>query len=516
MAEGNPFAEAVAHRTAEFVDPGVRWQRSLWNTGLVLCLKEIVEASDAVQIGALSSRSVKWLAEWAKAMIASDPGAGSKVERRAIAELLGQDLTSGGARYLELRQWIDAIESSYLPRWSAAVSEEPIPSRERTARALASHLLDAGSSSPALSAWLRGIEMRDNADIFGHAEELIRTAEQTFEVMLFFDQPPAQRIAKPPEWRDARQASAWLGENGFSRKRQHGGLLLSLRACDPFAAAEQAADVADRVLARASVGTKGDIRIKDLAYIGGHRPPISLRRTRRVEVRALEREQRLLHLDRTGSVDDALELLSHLKRAPAPVAVTSGWAAIESLLSGSGDADKVVTAERLGSIVSCSWPRAELTTLSWAPHTRAQDDPLGERLASCDSNRDRAQAFLERLAAGNDPSLMKPTDRLAQRRTEKLMRNPRSHLTAIQHQAAASLRRLYRQRNLVVHGGQISGVALAATLRTVAPIAGAGLDRITHASLTRGQSPLDLSAKARIGIERAGSSASPSLTELLE
>lgn len=504
------------HRTAEFVDPGVRWQRSLWNTGLVLCLKEIVEASDAVQIGALSGRSVKWLAEWAKAMIVDDPGAGSKTERRAIVELLGQDLASGGARYLELGQWIDTIESSYLPRWAAAVSEEPLPSRERTARALASHLLDLGFSSPALSAWFKGLEVSESADIFEYAEKLAGTADQTFEVMLFFDQPPAERIAKPPEWRDARQVSAWMAANGFNRKRQHGGLLLPLTACDPFAAAGQAADVADRVLARSSVGTKGDVRIKSLAYIGGHRSPISLRRSRRVEVRALEREQRLLHLDRTGPVDDALELLSHLKRAPAPVAVTSGWAAIESLLSGAGDADKVVTAERLGAIVSCSWPRAELTTLSWAPHNRLQGDSLSARFAECESNRERAQAFLERLAEENDPSLLEPSNRLAQKRAEKLMRNPRSGLTAIQHQAAASFRRLYRQRNLVVHGGQISGVALAATLRTVAPIAGAGLDRITHASLTQGQPPLDLSAKARIGIERAGSTASPSLTELLE
>lgn len=516
MAGNNNFADAVMHRTAEFVDPAVRWQRSLWNTGLVLCLKEIVEASDAVQIGAVSGRSVKWLAEWAKGMIADDPGAGSKVERRALMALLCEDLSSGGARYLELQQWIETIESSYLSRWAVAVSEQEVPSRERTARALAAHLLDVGFSSAALTAWLKGLAVSENAEIFEHAEKLVENAEKTFEVMLFFDQPPAQRIAKPPEWRDARQASSWLDENCFGRKRQHGGLLLSLSACDPFAAASQAADIADRVLARSSVGTKGDVRIKNLAYIGGYGSPINLRRSRRVEVRALEREQRLLHLERTGPVDDALELLSHLKRAPAPVAVTSGWAAIESLLSGAGDADKIVTAERLGSIVSCSWPRAELTTLSWAPHERPQGDNLGTQLSACESNRERAQAFLDRLAGDNDPVLTKPTDRLAQKRTEKLMRNPRDGLTAIQHQAAASFRRLYRQRNLVVHGGQVSGVALAASLRTVAPIAGAGLDRITHASLTREQPPLDLSAKARIGIERAGSTGSPSLTELLE
>jgi len=517
VAEGDNYAVSVMQRTAEFVDPGVRWQRSLWNTGLVLCLKEIIEASDAVQTGALSSQSVKWLAASTKRVVAEDPGAGSKAERRAITELLSQDLSSGGARYLELRQWIDTIEPSYLSRWSVAVTEETRPSGEQTSRALAAHLLDLGFSPQALTAWLKNLEADDGADIFQGAKKLADVSVQAFEVMLLFEQPPAERIAKPPEWRDAQEVSKWLKANRFGSKRQHGGLLLTLHAHDAFAAASQAADVADRVLARSSVGTKGDIRIGPRAYVGGgHKPSISLRRTRRVEVRALEREQRLLHLERTGPVDDALELLSHLKRAPAPVAVTSGWAAIESLLSGAGDTDKVITAERLGSIVACSWPRAELTTLSWAFHERPPGDGIGQPLRDCITNRERAQVFLDRLAGPDDPLLTQLPDRLAQKRTEKLMRNPRTGLLAIQRQAASSFRRLYRQRNLVVHGGQISGEALAATLRTVAPIAGAGLDRITHASLTSKQPPLDVAAKARIGIERAGSTGAPSLTALLE
>lgn len=49
MAGENSFAEAVRSRTGEFFDPAVRWQRALWNTGLTLSLKEILEAGDAVQ-----------------------------------------------------------------------------------------------------------------------------------------------------------------------------------------------------------------------------------------------------------------------------------------------------------------------------------------------------------------------------------------------------------------------------------------------------------------------------------
>jgi hypothetical protein len=516
MAVTDNFADAVLHRTAEFVNPGVRWQRSLWNTGLVLCLKELIEASDAVQAGALSTGSIKWLANNTKGRVASDPGAGSPDERKAVLRLLSGDLSSGGANHRELRQWINAIEPSYLSRWAAAVSDDDRPSREGSARALAAHLLDLGFSSSALTSWLQSVEADNGAELFQRAAELAEAPGQTFEVMLLFEQPPPKRIARPPEWRDAPEVSGWLRKCGFGSSRQHGGLLLGIDAREPMGAAHQAADTVDRLLARVSVGTRGAVRVAPRAYIRGIATPVPLARTRRVEVRALEREDRLLHLERTGPVDDALELLSHLNGAPAPVAVTGGWSAIESLLSGSGDADKVVTAERLGFLVACSWPRAELTTLAWARQSRSPKDHLANALHECSSNRERSQMLLDELGTDSDLALEGVRDRLAQKRVEKLARAPRDGLLSIQRQAAASFRRLYRQRNLVAHGGQVAGVALSATLRTAAPITGAGLDRITHASLARGERPLDLAARARMEVERAGSKEAPSLTALLE
>jgi len=521
MAQADNFAEAVHQRTAEFVDPAVRWQRALWNTGLLLCLKELIEASDAATTGALSTSAVKWLASYAKGIVANDPGVGSDEERKAIIGLLERDLSSGGANYLELREWIAAIEEAYLSRWADVLSHENRPSREEAARALAGHLLDLRFSPSALTSWLQGVQGADGPALFEQADELAKRPLDTYEVMLLFDKPPPERIARPPQWRDARQVSHWLDEHGFGTRhqqggRQHGGLLLDLEARDPYGAARQAADVVDRVLARVSVGTRHTVSVMRHAFIRGLSAQVDLRRVRRVEVRALEREQRLLHLERTGPVDDALELVSHLNGAPPPVAVTGGWSAIESLLSGPGDADKVVTAERFAYLVACSWPRAELTTLAWARQTESPGDVLGRSLSVCTTNRKRCELLVSTLEAKDEPIISGLRDQLAQRRVEKVINSPRHTLLAIQRQAAASLRRLYRQRNLVLHGGQVSGEALSATLRTVAPVVGAGLDRIAHASLIREERPLDLAAKARMQVERAGSGDGPSLTALLE
>ena len=98
----------------------------------------------------------------------------------------------------------------------------------------------------------------------------------------------------------------------------------------------------------------------------------------------------------------------------------------------------------------------------------------------------------------------------------KLIADPQLVLRDVESHAALAFRRFYRQRNLVLHGGRTGAVALRASLRTVAPLVGAGMDRIVHAHLIAGTHPLDLAARARLEISRAGSRDGSPLTALLE
>jgi hypothetical protein len=335
-----------------------------------------------------------------------------------------------------------------LERWAEAVSQEETPTREKTARALAAHLLDLGYSHSYISGWLRGLQPDTASDIFESASELVARGAREFQVMLLFEKPPPQRIQRPAEWRDSRAVKKWLEEHHHAPRRQHGGLLLNLVARDPAGAAEQAADAVDRLTARTSVGTRDTVRLQPHALLVEGSEVLGLRRARRAEVRALEREGRLLDLARSGPIDDALELLSHLNTAPSPVAAAGGWSAVESLLSGPGDEGKVVTAERLAYLVACSWPRAELTTIGWTRQRDPFDDELSQQLRVCTSNRERSQLVLDEIAAGKNLGLSAARDLLAVKRIEKLHRNPRARLLGAQQRAEASLRRLYRQRNL--------------------------------------------------------------------
>ena len=99
-----------------------------------------------------------------------------------------------------------------------------------------------------------------------------------------------------------------------------------------------------------------------------------------------------------------------------------------------------------------------------------------------------------------------------------LLSAPRATMERVQEYITRTMLRLYRQRNLVLHGGktETESVTLQAALRTAAPLVGAGFDRIVHAWLEHSVEPLDLAAKAQARLWCLESSVSTHLTDLLE
>jgi hypothetical protein len=523
MATGRLFSLHVVARLLDFFDDRAHWQRRLWNVGLVLSLREVLEAAEE-QDRALSAQAVSWLAKSVKARAAHDPGAGSELQAKAIARYLDSDLAADGLAYRAVGVALADIESTYLARWAETLrrSDSP-PNRERTARAIASHLVDAGLTPRYLHRWLTGLVKGrgeiDVSDLISEAQTLLDQPAERHELFVPFEVEPRLKAARPQVWIDSAQAAAWLRATGHTKKgiRQRGGFLLVFETHGPEEAVEKAADVTDRFLARASLGERTHGRFADTAYVADGRR-YSLVRARRVEVRALSREQQLSALGASDDIDDALELLAHLHLAPAAVAAAGGWSAIESLLLGPGDEAQtnVVAADRLATLVACSWPRAELTDIAWA-RARANDDELALELRELATNRERAARIAFELEkAGRLPELSSGSDIAAVHRMKGVLADPRRLLLDVRGHATESLRRLYRQRNLVLHGGRTAAIALGPALRTAAPLVGAGIDRIVHGALVKKREPLQLLAQADFEIERAGSEGAPGLVDLLE
>ena len=288
-----------------------------------------------------------------------------------------------------------------------------------------------------------------------------------------------------------------------------GFLFRRITALDLSAAVSRTTEILDQLSARMAVGTQSPLALLDRVWVKGDSKPRRVDRVRRgVWVEALERENQLYDATSSGGIHAAIELLAHLQISSSGAAVAGGWAAIEALLSE--PSDRGGAAERLAMLVACSFPRAELTNLSYALAT------LSDELRSANTNQARCDIAASAITEGRiDSSTLPPSDRAALARMSELLPDPAADLDTVCKYASMAFRRLYRQRNLVLHWGRTNGVALQASLRTAAPLVGAGIDRIIHAHYVDDLSPLQLVARAKVSLATVGTKSGPACTRLL-
>jgi hypothetical protein len=357
------------------------------------------------------------------------------------------------------------------------------------------------------------------SELISDANGLLTSSERIFCVMVALVKAPRSRAVMAPEWRDAKSVSEWLKSNGFDSRniRQGGGILLKISAKDAWAAMDQVLEIVERLRARISIGTRAQLTLFQSAWIQGQPKPYPLERTRRgVEVHALDRENQLYTQNGAARIDAALELIAPLDMGPPGPAVAGGWAALETLMLGPGDAsERRIAGDRLASLVACSFPRAELTAIAHAHSSNAKDD-LANRLRNADSNRDRAALVASAIKEGIPLILKEPSDRIAATRIKSLLEAPRATLLKIETHLRQTLRRFYRQRNLVLLWGRVNAVSLNSALRTAAPVIGAGIDRVVHAGFVEGTNPLELTSRARLHLDLLGTSDGCEPVDLLE
>ena len=357
--------------------------------------------------------------------------------------------------------------------------------------------------------------MRPITDILDEAQELSQQPVRSFDVMV----PVARGIRlapsnQPPEWRPPQRVSQWLRNNDFDATgiRQEGGFLFRIDALDPGGVVNRVSEALDQLTARVTVGTKRSLTLLGSVWIKGAGQYHLNRARRGVWVEALERENQLYDHRSVGGIHAAIELLAHLQASSPGAAVAGGWAAIEALLSEPDD--RAGAADRLAMLVACSYPRAELTELSYS--LLRADCGLGSRLDGIEENRVRCDIIAKAvLSRGIDTNKLPGSDRAAVHRVSRMLRDPRRVLTLVQKHATSSFRRLYRQRNMVLHGARTDAVALRTSLRTAAPLVGAGIDRIVHAHYVDRISPLALVARAKLALATIGTRDGPGITELL-
>jgi hypothetical protein len=522
----------ITRMTDYFADT-TPWPRRLWQASSLLTLEEAAEAGTWVDNKTLSTGAVSWFLNDVQRLLGPDHGLGDSNLRREVNSLLGSGLEPRSRERRRLVQLIPLVRRNYLQRWSTALDGGEAISAERFSRIIATHLLDCGHSPGAMHGWATAWLHEDGAtlsDLISSANELASLSDQQFTILVPMRAlPQANLAAHLDEWLSAAQTSAWMTARGFAPVRTSGAFSYTVVAKDALAAAQLAAAQVRRLQTRRSFsrGMSKPMQPLGKVWVEGRNEPLELQPVQRgVTVLALERERIMYSNDKAAGerLDEALELAGALNSGPASAAVAGAWAAIESLLVRPDDrgdkADgRAIAADRLAAIVACSWPRAELTSLAHRYQPVSSSDSLFDSLSACETNLQRCELMagvLRDAPSGSLPRYASHSDQAAAARMRTVLQDSRTQINDVARILRSAFRRLYRQRNVVVHSGSTESIGLDPSLRVAAPLFGAGLDRLLHAQLTEQLEPLELAARAENSLALVDDLYGPSPTMLLE
>lgn len=514
----NPEEQAAIGRLLELLSDQTPWYRSLWGVGVILAMEELHEAWVVMRQGHLSEGTVKRMTSSLQKRVGTHP-AFSDGEKQFLRDQLQQSPRAEGPAHYALRDLADRVSTNYLSRWGRVVTSKGVRV-EHFARSVASHLLDAGFSGRYLHEFIRskltaeeGITLPQLCETL--QSEMAASPRREFEVLLAYSSVPELPNGVPASWLRSGSVSAWLRSNGFPTTgvRSPVGMVLKVQARDFVGAANEARSASDRFAARALIATGKPLRRIPQLWVKGSASSSPLKEVSRgVGVKELFRGDRIFSADPSQSVDAALELLAHLEESSPPAAVAGGWGAIEGLLAD--PSNRASAADNLATLVTCSFPRAELTSLSYRAQRTFPGDfsEFGEGM----TNRERCRVLAAMILEGRAREMPNPADQAAFVRMKKMLAGPAPWLQTIREEIGDSFHRLYRQRNLILHGGRLDSVALSASLRTVAKLVGAGMDRITHGQHVQGIKPLELVAKANMALALVGDETPLHCIDLLE
>lgn len=428
-----------------------------------------------------------------------------------------------------LTQYVRRFERDYLNGWATALAAGEVgpADAELTARALVAHLLDAGFSADHLHGWL--LKSRDSGtsleQILGQANEMFGRPTINYKVLVPFSSLPSE-VARDagelfmdwPTMVDLLRAEG-LPKFPKSMREGTGALVFSVAAREPKAAIEAVQVDLRRLRARVGVGlvAKDAVPAEMALVYPASRPKWLPVRPWQKDflVSSIVRHDLLfptVATARTSPLDDAFELLAGVQTTTSGASVATLWAAVEGLLAR-GNESGVIAADRLAAIVAGGFVRAELTQL--ADRLVTDEGEMGALLRSLESTR-RLDAVLDRVVDDSDID-WEVGDYAAVARVRQIVDAPADVMERMRGYFCDAFRRLYSQRNLMLHGGRFDSLALPATMRTVPPLVAAGIDRLVHGEMQKPRTnPFSLAARAENELGMLGDAGARALHRLLD
>ncbi|TMR37393.1 hypothetical protein [Actinomadura geliboluensis] len=535
----------VAARLRELADQRAPWHRALWQPGTALALREVLEYAALVDSKAQRPEGLQYAATAAIRQVQGDPGCGPPDVRELIVNhlipvaakpvgkaanalpaadqfALEQLCRRVSATYLE--RWLEAVDGGFLATPPAAGHADPT---ELCARSIIAHLFDAGLSGHHLHRWITAKIAQEGAapaDLLREAIAMCADPERTYQVVVPFTRLPG--MPEPGSGHlqpDVQHLSTTqleqicAAEHLAAPRRGAGALQLRIRARDPWSAVAEAEAFAKRLTTRARLAGK-DARPHDQALVIGTGRWRALE-TWQPPARLPSIERRSLFIPQPQSlqgIDDALELLDAAAITTSWATLAGTWAAVEGLLAQPTEPG-VIAADRIAAILTCSYPRAELLSLvrAWE---RNGDDATADQLRTRTTRAARIDLVVSALSSGQPvPERVSRADPVSAARAIAMLNHAPTILERAREYLCSAVRRLYNQRNLIMHSGSAASVSMAATLRTAPTLVAAGIDRIVHATFDPdATSGVALAARAEAELRLLGTPGARPIHRLLD
>lgn len=525
-------SQLVLARMKELVDNQTSWHRALWQVGTTVAIREVAEAATATWSGNIPSPdALRDVQASTGRQALRDAGLGPASVReayvKAISGLPLKQTPSAPADRAAVEQLAQRACDGYLLRWADHVAAGALTSDEIevAARLSVAHLLDEGFHKSHIHGWLTNTAASEPLEaVLRKGHDMLQMGYREFELLLPVTKvdakvaPHLQALSIDPDEYVAAFEGA-VNKNRHTRDRSLAtAIRLEFEARDPYSAIAMAVAWMQRLEDRVAVGlgragiSFGD-RIVDVSTnkvreFRGEARPLNLPSVQR-------NGQYLASVAGSGAqarIDDALGMLAATQHRSTPTGIASIWAALEALLGLPGGKG-VEAADRLADIVTCSFPRAEVTELArrWE---RTGTDSLASELGELASTAEKAARMLDELSNGTHPPF-ELKDVAAVNRVRQLLADPSAVLDRVRSYYVSTFRRLYYQRNFIMHAGKLDSVSPRATSRTAPQLVAAGIDRLVNASLVAGVEPHGLAARARNELSLVGSAGARPLHDLL-
>jgi hypothetical protein len=514
-----PYAVELAGEMNRHLGSRFGWTTTLFQHSTPDLLQELLVAGSQVANGVLSSSSFAELNIQVKRQFFRDPGLGDMTTRTVLGAALpnnSDEFSDTSHKYRAMNSAMSDIRKAYLRNWKAELSNPGyslatfpgslIPPSE-TGAYLTAFLLGLGMNSEHLVKWLdyRLSFTKSPITLVQLLDQLIDMCNNSYgplDVMMVADKTAAPSARPSDGWLTAKQVREWLTSNGFTPPRTiHGGILYTSDQWDIYGALQAVGGTVRRLNRRSNLKSGKSLSFYPTAWIKGVRNPQKVPDNTPIYTLLPGYQLETPSLSSPPSsnrLEVAVEFVEAAAAVEGPSAAGMLWASLETLLAAPRDTTRMDVVRRGADVGLIAFIRSEISNSLGVILGRCKDEPLGIALASTPWD-DRLSRLELALKTAEYESLKRAGPRIHLRHVARLL--DQSYLKGLRTTFQQILAGLYRQRNLVLHGGITDGPLIDSYLRCGYPLASAIVNRYARASETAYVDPQVFAFRASASIE---------------